>query len=392
MIYDVIVVGSGPGGAAAAATLAKARKSVLLLDRATFPRDKICGDGIPARTLDFIADHLDFDTQSLLAIAQTTRNLTFEAPSGTQLSVVIPPDRHDTICMPRFEFDQLLHQHALKQGAAFEVMQVARPLYEVDQQTGTQRVVGVVERRGQTTIEHEARVVIAADGASSAIAASVRTEKPDRSAVALGIRAYARTKQPLPDAPSAYFFYLQHLVPGYAWIFPIGRHRVNVGVAVFDQAIYKAKGQNLQLLLQHFIEHDGAAYGLEVEPDTIHSWPIPFWTGLESRVAAGAYLVGDAGSFVDPLTGGGIHTAIVTGHLAACSVIELLDGNKTAPEAALAFDATWRGGVGQNLKRYAQVQKYVGSKPRVFNSIVGLAKLLPPIRYALLNAMAGEHA
>ena len=109
-------------------------------------------------------------------------------------------------------------------------------------------------------------------------------------------------------------------------------------------------------------------FPLEIEPGTLKSWPIPVWTNDDSRVVKGIYLVGDAGRFVDALTGGGIYPAMVTGQLAGRAAIHQLDGMHPADAAAM-YDAGWRKGIGRSLQRLLLVQRWIGSKPPIFNTI-----------------------
>ena len=385
MIHDVIVVGSGPGGALAAATIAQAGKSVLLVDRSPFPRDKICGDGLPGSVRKLLLEQgIDPDRAGL--VAQRIYGINMVAPSGRSLVIRERPSPTYSMVSPRLHFDAMLHQHALKQGAHFELMEVDGPLLNKDGLT-----CGVIERKGKTTIEHEARVVIAADGASSALARAVRGRVSEPRETALAIRAYATLHRPLPDDPMVYFKYLPELVPGYAWLFPTGKDTVNIGLGLFDQQAYKRLGKSLRQLLDEFTATLQAEYGITVDPHTVKSWPIPVWTNKESRVCRGTFLVGDAGRFVDALTGGGILPAMATGQLAGQAALQIVGG--VAPtEAAATYDQAWRNGIGRSLQRLALVQRWIGSQPPVFNGLFRLADALPMVRSRLLSGLAGQHA
>jgi geranylgeranyl reductase family protein len=387
MIYDVIVVGSGPGGAVAAATLAEKGKSVLLIDRQEFPRDKVCGDGLPGNVMRMLVNQLGIDVPKEKFIHQQIYGISIQAPYGGALVVEEHANTTYSMVSPRYYFDNVLHQYALKQGAKFEVMDVAGPLMGKNGSSDT--VVGIVERKGKTTVEHEARVVIAADGASSAIARALRGRVSDSVDTALAIRAYAHTKNPQDKKPIVYFKYLTNLVPGYAWVFPAGENRVNIGLGLFDQEVYRKRGESLKELLQQFID-ENSAEGWEVEPGTMKSWPIPVWLDNETRVFKGAYLVGDAGRFVDALTGGGIYPAMITGRLAAQSTIKFLEGAPRAEVEAL-YDAGWRGGIAKDLNKAKMVQQWVASKPLIFNGIFGFAAMAPSLRGWLLHSLAGQH-
>src|SRR5215831_9748400 len=277
MIYDAIVVGSGPGGAIAASVLASQGHSVLMVDRKAFPRDKVCGDGMPWRVL-FLMKELGVDFHKAGAEYYQISGLTIKAPSGRWLTTYEDasqlPEGTFSIASPRLSFDNVLHQHALKQGAKFEVMDVDRPL--IVNNGGQEKVVGVVERKGKTYTEHEARVVIAADGASSPVARGLRGRVAEPEHTAIAIRAYARMLKPISS--QVYFDFYSDLLPGYAWIFPVGPDRANVGLGLFDQEHYRQQKTSLKELLRDFQNKVKDEYPFEVEPKTIKSWPLPLWS------------------------------------------------------------------------------------------------------------------
>ncbi|HVO43050.1 MAG TPA: geranylgeranyl reductase family protein [Aggregatilineales bacterium] len=387
MIYDAIVAGSGPGGAVAAATLAERGKSVLLVDRQGFPRDKVCGDGLPGNVMRMLDQQLGLDIRKAGLNHQQIFGISIQAPAGYSLVVDEHAQTWYSMVSPRLDFDYMLHRHAISKGAKFEVMDIAGPLLSREGDSG--RVVGVIERKGKTTVEHEGRVVIAADGAGSSIARALRGRVSDPKETAIAIRAYARVKKPLPEKPIVYFKYLLTLVPGYAWVFAAGKDRVNIGIGLFDQGVYKKRGESLKHLLETFIA-ESSSDGFEVEPGSMKSWPIPCWISPESRAVQGAYLVGDAGRFVDALTGGGIYPAMVTGRLAAQSAVKFLDGMDRR-EAEALYDDGWRNGIAKDLNKARRVQALVASKPLVFNGIFGIAAMAPSLRGRLLQALAGQH-
>jgi geranylgeranyl reductase family protein len=388
MAYDVIVVGSGPGGATAASILAARGKSVLLVDRQAFPRDKVCGDGLPQNVMRLMINQLGIDPGKTGLKYQRIYGLSIGAPSGRALIVEERGRAQFSMASPRLDFDMFLHEHAVRAGATFEVMNVEGPLL-VKTAKGGERIAGIIERRGKETIEHEARVVIAADGAASPVARGVRGRVADPAETAIAIRAYGRLTRPMPFY--VYFKYKLNLVPGYAWIFPVAEDRANIGLGLFDQGAYKRRGQSLKLLLDQFIQELQAEYPLEVEPDSIKSWPLPLWVSSESRVVKGAYLVGDAGRFIDALSGGGIYPAMVTGQLAAQSAIHELEGMDSV-EAAALYDVGWRNGIARKLRKAKLVQDYIASQPRVFNMLFSLATIHPTIKRTLLTSLAGEHS
>jgi len=387
MIHDVIVVGSGPGGATAAAVLARQGKSVLLVDRQPFPRDKVCGDGLAHHVMKLLMDEFGMEYAKMNFAHQLVDGMSLTAPSGKAMIVRDQADPSDySMVSPRFHFDNMLHQHAVQSGAKFEIMKVAGPLLQAS--NGTQRVVGIIERKGQDLIEHETRVVIAADGASSAIATGLRGRVAAKEETAVAIRAYANLRRPMPEL-LIYFRFIKALLPGYTWVFPVAPDRVNFGLGLFSQEIYKERGKNLKQLLSEFVDHIADEFQMDVEQSSVRSWPIPFYTSGESRVVKGAYLVGDAGRFVDGLTGEGIYPAMLTGFLAGQTAVNVLNGTDEA-EAARRYDRMWRRKIGNNLRNMYLVQRYIASRPKVFNAVFAVAQGLPNTRKRLGMALSGQ--
>ncbi len=379
MIHDVIVVGSGPGGAVAAATLAAGGKSVLLADRQTFPRDKVCGDGLPVEVMKMLKETgVDIDAAGLQY--QRLDYLSITGPGGQTISVTEKLRDVFSMTAPRYSFDNMLHEHAVKTGAHFEVMHIHKPLMSAD----GQRVVGVVERRNGQMIEHEAQVVIAAGGVSSPIARALSgRSKSDPEATAVGIRAYACLKRPADSAVR--FFFQKHLLPGYAWIFSVGPQRVNIGIYIHN-ATYQDGAKDLPALLDQFCAwlREAEGYDFELEPDTIKTWPLPIYINHDSRSLPGVFLVGDEGHFTNALTGGGIYSAMLTGRLAAQQALKLLDGQSAA------YDASWYNVPGADLRRGRLVQKYIATQPPLFNGLIKVGSH-PLLRYRIMKAIAGDH-
>ena len=379
MIYDVIVVGSGPGGAVAAATLASRGKSVLMVDRQSFPRDKVCGDGLPAEVMSLLR-HMDVDVDAAKLQYQRIHSLAITSPSGRILKT--RENKRDVFSMtsPRLSFDHMLHNHALRAGAKFEVMNIHKPLMNAE---GSQ-VVGVVERRDNRLIEHEARVVIAAGGVGSPISRALRGEQGQSCVTAIAIRAYICLKQPVE--PCVHFFFQPELLPGYAWIFPVGDNRANIGVYLHNET-YQAQKRTLRELLDDFQAWLGRDYQFEIDPATIKTWSLPLYTSAESRVMPGVLFVGDEGRFINALTGGGIYSAMVTGQEAALQAINVLEDDSASPAD---YDKLWLQRVGGELRRGRFVQQHIASNPLLFNGLFAVSTH-PRLKKPLLKMIAGDH-
>jgi menaquinone-9 beta-reductase len=378
MLYDAIVVGSGPGGAVAASILAKQGKSVLLADRQAFPRNKICGDGMPANVM-VLMRNLGMDINALGLEYQRIKSLSITGPGGKTLTT--HEEYQDVFSMTarRYSFDNALHQHALRSGAKFEVMHVQEPLMD----PSGEKAIGVIERRGKTTVEHEARVVIAADGASSAIARAMDARIATTETTAVAIRGYGKLKHEMP--PCVYFYFNKSLLPGYAWIFPIANGYANIGVYL-DSRSYRDGKHSLPELLAEFLESLPPEFELDLDSTTAQTWPLPLWTAPQPRTKKGVMFVGDAGAFVNAITGGGIYPAMMTGLYAAQHALDVLDGTERYP----TYEVAWKPEIGKSLHTAHLIQRYVAPSALILNSILTVTGF-SPFKQPILRALSGEH-
>jgi geranylgeranyl reductase family protein len=346
---DVIVAGAGPAGAMAATILAQKGYDVLLLDRQAFPRDKVCGDAVPGGAVERMW-HYGMKEKIDTAVAQgefyPLNRLMIVSPRGYEIRAdFIDSDRGaDSYVAPRIHFDRVIQQHAVDSGAEFQVAQVEKPLLE------NGRVVGVQAKTNGTVQDLHARLVIGADGVTSAITRHLRPTAQqhvdEHRAVAL--RAYIDDLQITPHMVEFYLY--KQILPGYAWVFPIGDTSANIGLGMRLDHFRKYK-QNLKKMLQDFLEMPAiksrVLQGGKLRD--VASWQLNF--GSQPQLATafdGALLVGDAAGFINPITGGGIHNSIISAELAAQVADAALQRGDTSlaalrPYETLAHDEMWEG-------------------------------------------------
>ncbi len=320
--HDVIVVGAGPSGATTATILAQQGHSVLLLDRFSFPRDKVCGDGVPSGVIK-IMNRYGMEEKIRSAAQQGAFNLLTQArlvsPKGYELSAPLEPDENGerSYVAPRMVLDAIIQQQAVESGVEFCQAQVQAPLIE------NGRVVGVSARVGENgtskNIDLHSQLVIGADGVTSVIARNLRPKKekhkPKHRAVAL--RAYIDDITEIPN--TAEFFLYKEISPGYAWIFSMGNNRANIGLGMRLDHFRKSK-RKLEDMLQDFLGLPDIKMRLQRggQLHDIATWQLSFGSQKGLRFAFdGAMLVGDAAGFINPITGGGIHNGMISAELAA---------------------------------------------------------------------------
>lgn len=343
--WDVIVVGAGPAGATAATDLAQRGYDVLLLDRQKFPRDKTCGDAVPGGAIRIMhrlgmAEKIDAAVQR--GEFYPIKKLLIVSPRGVSIETNLVDSDVDSYVAPRLYFDAVIQSQAVEAGADFRVAQVTEPIMEEG------KVVGVRGRENGGSAEWRARLVIGADGATSVVARGLRpTEHPDlHSAVAL--RAYIEDIEELPHEVEFYLY--KEILPGYAWIFPTGDGRANVGLGMRLDKFRRVKG-NLKGMLQHFLSLPAIKQRLKRggQLTGIKTWQLTFGSLKDTpRVFDGALLIGDAGAFINPLTGGGIHNSLLSAVIAAEVIDQALQAGDVSRARLQSYarlcDATlWEG-------------------------------------------------
>lgn len=230
---DVIVVGAGPAGSATAFFLAQAGVDVLLLEKATFPREKVCGDGLTPRAV-----------RSLLAMGIDTspeagwlRNRGLRIIGGGMRLDIPWPDLASYpdygLVRPRTDFDEMLARHAQKAGARLhEATAVREPVLDAGG-----RVVGVTTRDGTTL---RAPLVIAADGNSSRLSLAVGIRNRDDRPMGVAVRRYYHSPRHDDDMLESWLELWDgepgrsRLLPGYGWIFGMGDGTSNVGLGILN--------------------------------------------------------------------------------------------------------------------------------------------------------------
>jgi geranylgeranyl reductase family protein len=366
--HEVIIVGAGPAGSTAAIALARAGHDVLLLDRARFPRDKVCGDAVP---YDGVATlrRLGLGRQIEAAGFYPVRELRLVSPNGTVYDSPLTRDRDgvsESCVVPRLKFDTLLWEAACAAGARFERAQVSAPLIENGQ------VVGVRARNGRER-EIRAPLVLAADGSTSTLSRALLPQRPGDQHRAVALRAYVDGMQ-LNEHMVEFYLY-REILPGYSWIFPTNDGVANVGTGMRLDIFRKVKG-DLRRLLDDFLKMPAIAARMPgARVRDVETWQLNLGSQPFGRAFGGALLIGDAGWFIDPLTGGGINNGIITALLAADTAHEALAARDFSARFLGRFDRRWRAKLWRSLRSSYWVQRVLVASPVLMDILLArLAK------------------
>lgn len=318
--YDVLVIGAGPGGSTAARYAARNGLRVLMVEKRPDIGSPVrCGEGISKSWL----PEVEIEPQPIWVANEVEGARIFPPDEKTFIKLAANRAGNEVgYIIERDKFDKYLAALAAREGADIWVKSPAVSLIKENN-----RVVGAKIRRLGELVDVRARVIIGADGFESQVGrwAKINTMVKDRDIVScieyrmVGIDIDRNFTD----------FYLGSCAPGgYVWVFPKGKDEANVGIGVALNKIRK-RGE-VKKYLDDFIEkHPGLKKGktIEIITGAVSTCPIP-----QSIVSDNVMLVGDAARLIDPITGGGVANACISGKIAGEAAYEAIKSNNTSKE------------------------------------------------------------
>ncbi|GAA4223713.1 geranylgeranyl reductase family protein [Actinomadura meridiana] len=320
---DVIVVGAGPAGASTAYWLAQTGLEVFLLEKATFPRDKICGDGLTPRAV-----------RALIGMGVDVTDPGWGRNRGLRIygggvKVELPwpelasfPDFG--LVRKRTGLDQLLAEHAAKAGARLlQGCAVTGPILD----ERTDRIVGVTAVHEGEEVEFHAPLVVAADGNSSRLSLAMGLRRREDRPMGVAVRRYFQTPRHDDDYMEAWLELWdgERLLPGYGWVFGVGDGTSNVGLGLLNTS--KAfQNVDYRGMLKRWCAQMPADWQFDEDHATskIRGAALPMGFNRQPHYTRGMLLVGDAGGMINPFNGEGIDYALESGRLAADVMVQAL--------------------------------------------------------------------
>lgn len=324
--FDVIIVGGGPGGSSTATFLAKKGLKVALVEKASYPRDKVCGDGVPFPAIDIVERLGVFD--EIPRLGYRIEAITVSSPNGNQFKVRAAKwvDGSIGYIVPRNSFDELLFCNAFQCGATgFENFCVDAIIKGASHSQKWQ----VRSSDGRLL---SSNFLIGADGAHSAVARTLGLFEKDYKHEMVAIRGYFDDVSSLERNIELHFS--SKTTPGYFWIFPTGERSANIGLITTRRELQKLGGNLKSIFYEVSQSHypiKNRLHGSRAISE-IRGWPLPLGSKFGRCFDDSVLLVGDAARLIDPTTGEGIYYALKSGEIAANVAFDALSEGKTAKE------------------------------------------------------------
>lgn len=379
----IAIIGAGPAGASTSIFLSKAGIDHVLLDKAVFPRDKVCGDGCSGKTVHVLRKADPTWVQELFADASRftpSKGVSFVAPNGRRLDIEFGAGSLKDVPAPgftaaRLHFDDFLFRKT--EHSCATVLQDAA----VERLDRTPEGIRIGYRHEGIEKELLAQYIVGADGDKSIIRKTFLDAAESPKAYSVGLRAYYSGVRDLHPGNYIELHFLPEVMPGYFWIFPMANGLANVGIGMLSkdvrrrkinlrETMLKAIGQN-PWIRQRF---EGAAL-----QGKIQGWGLPLYQRRAPLSGDRYLLTGDAGSLIDPFTGEGIGNALYSGMLAAESLQKAISSSvHDARSLQQLYDAEWYRRMGSEL-RSSQTMQFLSGYPWLFNLVVGKAIKSPSL-------------
>ncbi len=373
---DIIIAGAGPAGAATSLFLCKNKIPHIIIDKAKFPRDKICGDALSGKVVEVmqklnpaLLDKLYNDKNLFLG----SYGVKFAAPNSRFIDIPFKIDLSQLKNAPgfiakRIHFDNFLFQQIDRQYATvIEGATIKDIQYTIK---------GVDIHYEQDGIEKSAscKILVGAEGDRSIVAKKLAHHAMEAAHYCGGLRAYYKGVTNFHPQDFIELHFIKELLPGYFWVFPLPNGEANVGVGMLTKSASKKKVNLKQTMLKAIAENPTLRdrfKNAELIGD-IKGWGLPLGSKKRKLSGRNFLLTGDAASLIDPFTGEGIGNAMMSGMIAAEHIKKVLPQNKFDEQTMAAYDKAIYARFWDELKLSHTLQKLT-NYGWLFNLVVNKA-------------------
>ncbi|MGA3012919.1 MAG: geranylgeranyl reductase family protein [Bacteroidales bacterium] len=367
--FDLVIIGAGPSGCTASLFLADSGLKVALVDKATLPAEKICGDALSGTVLKILKKIPGNTFNEFLSLEPKNPSwgIRFFAPGSEILDVPFIPERKPDDPPPGY-----LCKRKLFDGFLQKKVRESKSVSLIDnfQVNQISRENGIFIIKGDKE-DLRCRMIIGADGTPSFAGNTLAGHSINYKQYCLGVRTYFTGVSDFSPEQFIELHFLEELLPGYFWIFPMADGIANVGLAILYEKT-KASSMSLSEIFRNIIStHSSISsrFSNAKMIGKIEAHGLPFGPDPKAISGEGFLLAGDAASLVDPFTGEGIGNAMVSGELAASMVREVFTQNNFSARFLKEYENTVNKKLGRELKTSQRLQELC-SHPALFNLVV----------------------
>ncbi len=369
---EITIIGAGPAGMSAAMSLAKKGIPCLLIEKAVFPRRKICGDGLSGKTISILRkiDPSIVDELKNLDLITESRAVKFFSPSMKSARIGFnpenPADPPGFICK-RIEFDNLLFRKikSLGQVSVLEEVQIN----QAEKKDGQ-----LILNDTSQEITIETRLVLIATGTNQNILRLLAPEYLNISGDGVGIRGYFSNVSGIDNDYAIEIHFIKELLPWYFWIFPFNDGSANAGLAL-PMGIILEKRIGLSKLMFELIEkypHLHSRFKNAKLEGQMEAARISYFTGRKILAGDNFMILGDLASLIDPFTGEGIGNAMASGMIAADVAEECFRSGNYSTSAVKKYEDNIYLKVESELSLGLKLHM-LARRPRLLNLVIGRA-------------------
>ncbi len=364
--YDVIIIGAGPAGCAAALALQHSGLRVAIIDKHHFPRDKVCGDAIPGRAIKGLKE-IDASFKDKLA-SFDKKILTKQTVCYYNNKEVDFNWKQEAYTSTRMHFDDFLFS-VVKDTSAIDVFENT----EIKDFTKEENGFTIFSRNNASLFK--ATMLIGADGTNGVTAKKLAGFEMDRKHHVASVRAYYKDLIDVEASRCEIYFDKKYL-PGYFWIFPVTDGIANVGFGMLSEDVVQ-KNINVKKSFYDFIERSDVLQRKFKHANiegTLQGCGLPLGSRWINMSGDNFILTGDAASLVDPVSGAGIGNAVISGKLAAEQVIQCFQSKNFGASFIKAYDKKLYKMIGIELKKNGWALKYFSRLPWLINAAFSMGK------------------
>jgi geranylgeranyl reductase family protein len=375
---DIVIVGAGPAGCATSLFLAQKGIPHTIIDKQTFPRDKICGDALSGKVV-YVLNQLDptitKEFQNTSSNYTDSWGVKFVAPNGKAIDIPFISQKTKDVSPPgfiskRMDFDYSLFSRLNTTYAKIH-QQTALTTIARNGETYT---LGCIANNNETIVFKDVKLLIGAEGDRSIVAKQLANHRKENNHYCAGIRAYYEGVTDLHPENYIELHFLEELLPGYFWIFPLPNGQANIGAGMLSASVSKKKVNLKEDMLRAIANNPNIKHRFTHAKlvGKIQGWGLPLGSKKRSLCGDGFLLTGDAGSLIDPFTGEGIGNALYSGMLAADTIEHAIKANRFDHDFLKEYETAFYDRQWDELKMSHTLQRLC-KFPWLFNFVVNKA-------------------